>query len=183
MSGAVWLHPAHADALLAHAQADAPHEACGLLFGRGSAIEAVVPVANTATDPTHRFELDQRAFIRNVFAAEKRGMALVGFYHSHPTGLALPSQTDIDQCHYPDAVQIIIGLRSQPPVTAWRLAYGSAEALTLHIVDTMPPAEAMQPLHTQGVSPVVILSALIAVILLLLLSFALLPPAPRLPAP
>jgi proteasome lid subunit RPN8/RPN11 len=81
------------DALLAEAARAAPHEACGLLLGR-SPIAAIRPTANVAADPAHRFEIDPAELIAAYKAERAGGPALAGFYHSHPSGSALPSPTD-----------------------------------------------------------------------------------------
>jgi desampylase len=71
-----------------------PHEACGLLLGRGDLIEAAQPTANVAPDPARHFEIDPAALIAAHRAARAGGPALLGYFHSHPTGIAAPSPTD-----------------------------------------------------------------------------------------
>jgi proteasome lid subunit RPN8/RPN11 len=167
-------------ALLRHAWEDAPREACGLLLGRGDVVSEAVRVPNVALEPERMFRLDEQIFVRAVFTAQRRGLTLIGFYHSHPAGLAMPSQTDIAQSAYPDAAHVIIGLRSDPPLAAWRITWGAAEPLALSEgADEAAPG----PASTIRVEPLIILSALIAVVILVVLSVALLPPAPRLPVP
>lgn len=88
---------AHAAILAAAAQA-APQEACGLLFGtvRGTGIhiEAARPTANVHPQPLHHFEIDPAALIAAHKAARAGGPGLIGYFHSHPNGLARPSATD-----------------------------------------------------------------------------------------
>jgi proteasome lid subunit RPN8/RPN11 len=38
---------------------------------------------------------------------DKKGLDLVGIYHSHPDGPDTPSDTDIDEAFYPEAVYLI----------------------------------------------------------------------------
>ncbi|MBE0689524.1 MAG: M67 family metallopeptidase [Anaerolineae bacterium] len=182
MSGVVWLRPALAAQILDHARADAPREACGLLIGQGGTVEAIVPARNAADDATRFFRLDERDLVRAVFDAERRGQVLVGFYHSHPDGVAMPSQTDIAQSYYPDAVHVIAGLRSDPALAAWRLRYGEAERLTLEVTD-LQPAALNDGGNRKGVRTAVVIAAVLALALMIALSLALLPPAPRLPVP
>lgn len=76
------------------AMACAPREACGLLLGTGSEIQTAVPTANVAADPAHHFEIDPAALIAAHKAARHGGPQVLGYFHSHPNGLARPSATD-----------------------------------------------------------------------------------------
>lgn len=80
------------------ARAAHPRECCGLLLGEiggGDArITQVVPTANVASDPLHRFEIDPAALIAAHRQARAGGPAVLGYYHSHPSGVAVPSATD-----------------------------------------------------------------------------------------
>ncbi|MFC3441634.1 M67 family metallopeptidase [Sphingobium rhizovicinum] len=97
--------------------ADSPLEICGLLLGRGGVIEAIAPAANVAPDPARHFELDPTVLIRAHRAARSGGPAVLGHYHSHPSGVAIPSATDA-ACAAPDgSLWMIIG---GGEVTLWR---------------------------------------------------------------
>ena len=67
---------------------------CGLLFGTADAIAAVQPCRNVAADPSRWFEIDPAALLAAHRAARIGGPAIVGWYHSHPNGLAMPSPRD-----------------------------------------------------------------------------------------
>lgn len=168
---------AHAT-ILAHARSDAPREACGVLLGHEGVVREAVPIANRASDPLRTFRLDEQKFIAALYDGERRGLSLLGFYHSHPHGLAIPSQTDIAQSHYPDALHAIVGLAGEPVLTVWRLRYGAAEQVEW-CVSSAPPEK--RESRTQTIA--ILISALVAFIILIVLSVALLPPAPRLPMP
>ncbi|WP_420144915.1 Mov34/MPN/PAD-1 family protein [Sphingobium sp.] len=79
--------------IVALAAADA-NEVCGLLLGTSDRIEAIMPAANIATDPARHFELDPAILIAAHRAARTGGPAIIGHYHSHPSGVAAPSITD-----------------------------------------------------------------------------------------
>ena len=81
------------DRLQAEARASATKECCGLLLGDG-AVEEARPAANVAADPRRRFEIDPRALVDAHRTAREGGPAVIGYYHSHPTGPAAPSDTD-----------------------------------------------------------------------------------------
>lgn len=78
-----------------------PFECCGLLIGRrggtGFEVARIAPAPNLAPDPRTRFDLD--IGVRLIWEKRLRGgrHAVIGHYHSHPTGNAAPSATDTRQ--------------------------------------------------------------------------------------
>ena len=76
-----------------------PNETCGLLIGRpnGCVAEVVdlVQARNLNRERAHdRYELDPGDFMAADSAARRRGMEIVGIWHSHPDHPARPSATD-----------------------------------------------------------------------------------------
>lgn len=88
------LSPAAHAAILAAAAAAHPHEACGLLLGTATHIETAQATANVHPEPAHHFEIDPAALIAAHKAARGGGPQIIGYFHSHPNGLARPSATD-----------------------------------------------------------------------------------------
>jgi len=80
--------------ILRDAAATPQAEVCGLLFGTATAITAIQPCRNVAADPACWFEIDPAALIAAHRAARGGGPALVGHYHSHPSGVVRPSPRD-----------------------------------------------------------------------------------------
>jgi proteasome lid subunit RPN8/RPN11 len=81
--------------ILGHAVADYPMECCGLLVGQGDEVHSAVAVRNLyAGECYDRFELDPVDHVRVWEAARAAGDSIVGCYHSHPDGMALPSSID-----------------------------------------------------------------------------------------
>lgn len=81
-----------------HALAAYPEECCGLLLGETAAgredVTSVVPLENRYAEPRRGFELAAGP-VACALAQERRGgRAVVGVYHSHPDGAALPSRRD-----------------------------------------------------------------------------------------
>lgn len=88
------------DAMIRHAQAEAPLECCGFLTGRGGRIDSIVPAVNQlrsrtafSVAPTELFD-----FFRGL---RRSGKELLGIYHSHPHSRPVPSVRDIEEFHYP----------------------------------------------------------------------------------
>ena len=96
-------------ALLDAAASAAPDEACGLLLGREGAIDRVQPCANVAGEPRRFFEIDPAALIAAHRAERGGGPVLLGYFHSHPSGVAEPSAEDRRQASGDGKVWAIIG--------------------------------------------------------------------------
>jgi len=92
-AGAV-LAPAASDTILAAASAAHPREACGLLLGSARHIHTAIEAANVHPEPYHQFEIDPAVLIAAHKAARSGGPQVLGYWHSHPNGLAAPSDTD-----------------------------------------------------------------------------------------
>ena len=118
----------HLRKIEAAARAAYPEEACGLLVGlddpAGAAnVTAVVESANVAADDrTRRFEVDPAVRIRLERDLRNVPERLVGHYHSHPGGPAIPSAHDLERVFEPELIWLVIGLREGDiqDVRAWR---------------------------------------------------------------
>jgi proteasome lid subunit RPN8/RPN11 len=100
--------------MISHVDAHLPLEACGLLAGRGTQVEAVLPVENQAKSPV-RFVMDPSGQLNAFEWIDSHGLDLIGIFHSHPTGPETVSPTDIDEAAY--AVVHVILAR---PNHTWR---------------------------------------------------------------
>ena len=78
-------------ALVEHAEAELPNEACGLLVLRDGRAERFVAGRNTAASP-YRFELEVDP---EVWFLEDEGYELAVF-HSHLSSPPRPSRTDVE---------------------------------------------------------------------------------------
>lgn len=96
-----------AQAIRAAAAASPAQEVCGLLLGAEGRVEALLPAANVAADPARHFEIDPQALLAAHRAARAGGPAVIGHYHSHPTGVVAPSATDAAASHGDGALWII----------------------------------------------------------------------------
>lgn len=103
------------EAILAHARAAAPEEACGILAGRAEGASRVVaqaiPVRNAHEEPRVGYRLDPEEQLRAILRIEDDpSLELVGFYHSHPQGPAAFSATDRAEASWPGASYLLATL-------------------------------------------------------------------------
>lgn len=106
------LSPGAVAAVRRHALQALPHEACGLLFGRTGDPGRVVETRagrNAAADPRASWVLDPAELAAGLSAARRCGLALVGFYHSHPGGVASPSARD-EAAAWPGVSYLVVGV-------------------------------------------------------------------------
>lgn len=113
--------------------AAAPREACGLLLGEGACVTAMTQADNVSLTPKTHFEIDPRALFAALRAERSGGPALLGYWHSHPSGEAAPSATDAAMAAPDGKLWLIAG---GGRVTAWRAVekgavFGRFEAVEL----------------------------------------------------
>jgi proteasome lid subunit RPN8/RPN11 len=114
------------DRLIAHAREAAPEECCGLLLGHGADIVEAIRARNIAVSAATRFLIDSKDHIDARREGRARGLEVLGFYHSHPGGGAVPSETDLAEASYPGSVYAIVGLRAEAPeVRVFEFANGN----------------------------------------------------------
>lgn len=100
------------DAIVAHARADHPDEACGVVAGpEGSdRPERFVPMTNSERSPTfYRFDGDEHLQVWKEMAA--RDEEAVVIYHSHTSTEAYPSRSDISYANEPNAHYVLVSTR------------------------------------------------------------------------
>ena len=114
---AIYISRQQRQLLLAWAQAAGGNECCGLLLGSDGVVERVELTANVATEPANSFEIDPLALIAAEKQARQDGPDIVGYFHSHPNGLARPSNRDAEMAADDGRIWIII---AGGQLTAWR---------------------------------------------------------------
>ncbi|HEX7255680.1 MAG TPA: M67 family metallopeptidase [Gaiellaceae bacterium] len=113
--------------LLAHARAEAPNEACGLVAFREGTAERYLPADNALESP-YRFELRPRD--PADFFLEDEGFELAVF-HSHPETEPRPSRTDVENIGLWEGRPYLILSADSGELAGWRIANGSVEPLSL----------------------------------------------------
>ena len=109
-----------------------PREACGLLLGHADHIQTATVAANLHPTPESHFEIDPAALIAAHRAARSGGPQVLGYWHSHPNGLARPSATDAAQASGDGRIWAIV---AQGAVTLWSDTKSGFVALPYAIQD------------------------------------------------
>jgi proteasome lid subunit RPN8/RPN11 len=107
-------------ALVAHAEAEVPNEACGLVLFRAGVAERYVPGRNAAASP-YRFELEFDD--PEIWFAEDDGYELAVF-HSHISSPPRPSRTDVENVGLWLGRPYLILSLGTGALAAWRIEDG-----------------------------------------------------------
>jgi proteasome lid subunit RPN8/RPN11 len=121
----------------AAAAAAHPHEACGLLLGAGRRITEAREAANVHPSPATRFEIDPQALIDAHRAARAGGPQVLGYFHSHPEGAAVPSATDRECAARDGRIWAIVAPKDdEADVTFWEDGETGFAALSFVRIDS-----------------------------------------------
>lgn len=172
----LWLSREHAQAIQQHAQDEVPREACGIVAGKHERATQIIPLPNIAENPNQHYLVDPQTFSAAFFQLQREGLSLLAFYHSHPTGDPIPSQTDIKQASYSDTPYLIVGLRHKPRFAAWTIEQDKVTPVDLYIGTDMPAQ--VEAYFSPAQRTAIIVAVVIAFAFMIILSLSLLPPAP-----
>ena len=119
------------DAMVAHARADHPDEACGVIAGPvgSDRPDRFIPMVNAARSPTF-YEFDSTDLLRLYRDMDDRDEVPVVIYHSHTATEAYPSRTDISYASEPEAHYVLVSTRDCGPdegpveVRSYRIVHG-----------------------------------------------------------
>lgn len=113
-----------------HLESGYPNEACGVMLGKDGVITEVASADNQRTDlpasggesARNRYLIDPLAYMKIEREADKRGLDVIGIYHSHPDVAARPSQFDLDNA-WPNLSYLIVSVAKGKAVesNSWRL--------------------------------------------------------------
>lgn len=135
------------DAIVAHARAGEPLEACGVIVGDRPAADGGVALrfepARNAAHSRYLYEIDADDLLRLTIATDDADQVFWAIVHSHTHTPAVPSATDRRLAFYPDALYLLVSLAPEEadPVTgseslrAWRIVDDELFEVPLRIVD------------------------------------------------
>ncbi|SIS23722.1 Mov34/MPN/PAD-1 family protein [Williamsia sterculiae] len=129
------------DEMVAHARADHPDEACGVIAGaEGSDTPTrFVAMINAERSPTfYRFDSGEQLQVWREM--DRRDEEPVVIYHSHTATEAYPSRTDISFASEPHAHYVLISTRDPhvDEIRSYRIVDGEVTEEPVEIVDRDP---------------------------------------------
>jgi proteasome lid subunit RPN8/RPN11 len=130
------------NALRAHGELAYPYESCGALLGnlKGQdwSIEEAVEASNICIDSAQsRYQIAPTEVVKIERTARQKGLAIAGFYHSHPDCSAIWSITDLHEAHWHGCIYVITSVRQSvaAETNAYLLAGSSEENKTFDPID------------------------------------------------
>ncbi len=128
------------DAIIAHARADHPDEACGIVAGPIGSDRAVrvVPMINAERSPTF-YRFDSQEQLKVWREMDERDEEPVVIYHSHTATEAYPSRTDVSLAQEPTAHYLLVSTRSPEDVEmrSYRIVDGAVTEEELRVVQAL----------------------------------------------
>ncbi|OBG46333.1 Mov34/MPN/PAD-1 family protein [Mycolicibacterium fortuitum] len=126
------------EAMVAHARADHPDEACGVIAGpEGSdRPERFIAMANAERSPTfYRFDSGEQLKVWR--AMDDADEVPVVIYHSHTATEAYPSRTDTSLASEPDAHYVLVSTRDphEHELRSYRIIDGVVTEEPIDIVE------------------------------------------------
>lgn len=110
-------------ALINHARSS-PDEVCGVLIGSRTPqlrIDQIVSAPNIHPQSQRQYLIDAPTLLHADDLAQRSDREIVGFYHSHPHGAAVPSAHDRRDA-WPGYAYVIVGFADGTPyVCAWAM--------------------------------------------------------------
>ncbi len=136
----------YVEEIIAHAREVAPNECCGILAGKGRQILKLYRAVNAEESP-YRYSIEAQDLYRIYHEVEAAGWEFLAIYHSHPSGEAFPSATDVGLATWtgpagivdlwPNTRYLIASLADagSPVIRAFRIHSGRVTEEMLRIVD------------------------------------------------
>lgn len=134
----IYIKQSDFDTIVAHAIAELPNEACGLVAGRIDGedryIERVYTLSNPDRSPEH-FSIDPKEQLSAIKDMRQNGLVPLGNFHSHPSTPARPSEEDIRLAYDPQSTYMILSLAEKNPVLkAFRIADATVTAEPIEFI-------------------------------------------------
>ncbi|MDT7944321.1 MAG: M67 family metallopeptidase [Dehalococcoidia bacterium] len=120
--------------MIAHAQAEAPIECCGIVAGHDGRAVKLYKCRNAEQSP-YRYQVDPQDLFRVYRECEEKGWEFLAIYHSHTASEAVPSPTDVRLAFWPETYYLVISLKDpqRPVVRAFRIREGQVQEVEMEV--------------------------------------------------
>lgn len=111
--------------IIRHCRNEFPNEACGILAGKEGNVQKIYEMVNMDKSPASYF-MDAQEQFRVIKDIRKRGLEMVGIYHSHVASPAYPSIRDVELAFYPEVSYVIVSLKDKdsPDIRSFKIKEG-----------------------------------------------------------
>jgi proteasome lid subunit RPN8/RPN11 len=119
--------------MIDHLRSTLPLEGCGIIAMQDGDAAALFPGTNTESSET-RYNMDLTEIVEAFDAIDRNGWKLGALFHSHPHSAPIPSETDLANAFYPDALMVIVSFSSEPPETRAYRVDGTVREVPVQVV-------------------------------------------------
>lgn len=124
------INPIQEQAIRQHGRHTYPNECCGVLLGHivnsdHAIVIDILPIDNAREqdEQYHRFVITAEDLFKAERQAQRQGLDVVGFYHSHPDHPAIPSEYDREHAlPFYSYVIVAVAKGQDEALTSWRLS-------------------------------------------------------------
>lgn len=111
------------DALVAHAKAGYPNEACGILGGPGKGHASEFFAMKNLDESSISYFMDPKEQLQVFKKMREQKIEMTGIYHSHVASEAFPSQKDVRLAFYPEVSYLIVSLsdKAKPVLRSFQI--------------------------------------------------------------
>ncbi len=134
------------DQIVAHARADHPDEACGVVAGAigSDRPDRFIAMENAERSPTF-YRFDSKEQLRVWREMDDRDEEPVVIYHSHTSTEAYPSRTDVSYAAEPGAHYVLVSTREelgdQAEFRSYRIIDGQVTEEEVTVVSSYEPVK------------------------------------------
>ena len=124
------------DKIITHCRSVYPHEACGMLAGKGRVVEKIYEMTNIEHSNVS-YLMDPAEQFRVMKEMRQEARDMVAIYHSHPHSAAYPSARDVELAFYPDSVYVIAGALAEerPEIRAFEIIDSEVREVEINPID------------------------------------------------
>jgi proteasome lid subunit RPN8/RPN11 len=132
--------------IISHSRSALPNEACGLLAGLidGAGVKNIAEIyrlKNIDESPLH-FSMSSEEQFAAIADIRRRGLALLGNFHSHPSTPARPSEEDIRLAFDRSLSYLIVSLaRSEPVLKSFIIDKNGHSVVEEELITTNKPCK------------------------------------------
>ncbi len=119
--------------MIDHLRSVIPIEGCGIIASNGGVAVKLYPGTNTEQSET-RYNMDLAEIVDAFSDIDHNGWQLGALFHSHPRSVPVPSETDLSNAFYPDAVMVIVSFAAEPPDARAYRVDGTVREVPIEII-------------------------------------------------
>ena len=126
----------HIDAIICHAGEIYPHECCGIIAGKDARVESIIKIRNVVVSSVE-YSMSTTELKGALDELDSKGLEFIGVYHSHPTSVAYPSETDVINAAFPELDYIIVSLldRDNPELKNFKMIDKKIQEEPFEVID------------------------------------------------